>query len=158
AAADHMIVQHRREEEAIKRRLAEVNAGRGNLIRALEHAGNPSGRFYTRTMTRAAELEDEAADLTPRLQSPQAAAPPAPGNDLALLDRLPILNVDLNKLAVDRLHRFLDAFRVEVRYDGRVRRARVQAEISGETLDRLVHVVGWAERPRAPRVESTSAD
>jgi site-specific DNA recombinase len=158
AAADHALVQHQRQEETIRRRLDDITDSIDNLIRALERTRSPGGQFSTRTQARIAELEQQSADLTRQLVNHQAARPPAPANDLTLLNHLPVAAIDLNDLSTERLRRFLDAFHVEIHYDVRVRRATVRAEISAELVDRLTRAVGWAARPQPTRAASKTRD
>ena len=109
---------HNREQDAIRRRLADVNDSMENLIRALERTRSPGSQFAARTEARIAELDQEATKLGLQLRNHQAAAPTVPADNVALLDQLPIATIDLNGLSVERLQRFLDAFKVEIHYDG----------------------------------------
>ena len=120
-----------------------------NLIRALERTRSPGSQFAARTEARIAELDQEATKLGLQLRNHQAAAPVVPADNVELLDQLRIATIDLDGLSADRLQRFLDAFKVEIHYDGRTRRARLQAEIAAELMARLAQSVGWANQPRA---------
>jgi hypothetical protein len=80
-------------------------------------------------------------------RDPMAPAPPT--DDVSLLDHLPLMEIDLNQLAANRLRRFLDAFPVEIHYDPRIRRATLQAEISADLIEQLRQVAHWGGRPIA---------
>ena len=69
------------------------------------------------------ELDREIAGLSKKLADLRANAPKPPTDNIGLLDHLPLVEVDLNELAADRLRRFLEAFRVQIHYDVRTRRA-----------------------------------
>ena len=148
AAADHASRQHQRGEEAIRRRLDDINDSMDNLIRTLERTRSPGSQFAARTEARIVELDQEATKLGLQLRNHQAATPPVPANNVALLDHLPIAAIDLNVLSTGRLQRFLDAFKVEIHYDGRTRRARVQAEIAADLVARLAQTVGGEDDRR----------
>ena len=45
--------------------------------------------------------------------------------------------------AAERLRRFLEAFRVQIHYDVRTRRATLKAEISAHLIEELARVANW---------------
>jgi hypothetical protein len=94
-------------------------------VGVLERTQDPDGQFFARTSASIAELEIELANLEAHLQRHLAAAPPERDDNTDLLTQLPHAEVDLNALAGDCLRRFLDAFRVEIHYDVRTRRANL---------------------------------
>jgi hypothetical protein len=55
AAADHATLQHNRDEETLRRRLAEVNDSMDNLIHTLERTRNPGSQFAARTEARESQ-------------------------------------------------------------------------------------------------------
>jgi hypothetical protein len=87
------------------------------------------------------------ADVSGKLTEHRANAPAPPTDDVTLLDHLPLMEIDLNQLAADRQRRFLDAFRVEIHYDHRSRRATLKAEISADLMEQLRQVAHWGGRP-----------
>jgi hypothetical protein len=74
------------------------------------------------------EHEKTGAAVEAKLRRHVAAKPPEPDHNVSLLEYLPMAEVDLGNLAADRLRRFLSAFRVEIHYDCRTRRATFRAE------------------------------
>jgi hypothetical protein len=156
-ASKQVVVRHQRDEEAIKRKIAEINGRMDNLIGTLERSTNPGGQFALRTEHRIGDLEREAADLTRKLHDNQVAAPKAPADDVSLLRHLPVTTVDLKDLATDRLRRFLEAFHIEIHYDASTRRARIKAQISAKLVDQLAQAVSWAARTRTDEHEEGPA-
>jgi hypothetical protein len=110
AAADVVHAEHRKTEQVIRRKIAEVSGGMDNLMRVLERTQDPDGQLFARTSARMAELESDLAQLDMQLRRHLAAAPPEPEQNSELLAQLPHAEVDLNALAGDRPQRFLDAF------------------------------------------------
>ncbi|WP_157756908.1 hypothetical protein [Plantactinospora sp. KBS50] len=101
-----------------------------------------------------AELEQEFAQAEARLRQHVAATPPEEEQDAGLLEHLPQLGVDLNRLPPERLRRFLEAFRVEIHYDGRTGRATFKAEISAKTTTELAQLARLAEATRGQQIRS----
>ncbi len=149
AASDFVRAGHEKAQATIRRRIDELDDSMDNLMRVLERERDPAGQLYLRAKQRMAELETERAQAEAQLRRHIAAAPSERADDASLLDHLPQVQVDLNTLAADRLRRFLDAFRVEIHYDIRSRRATFRAEISGDTIDQLVLHIRRAEATRS---------
>ncbi|GIF48182.1 hypothetical protein Afe04nite_27210 [Asanoa ferruginea] len=145
AAATHAAAAHRQAEIVLERRVAELERSADNLLRALERNADADGHFFARMNRRVKELDREMAEAANALAAHRAAAPEPPTNDVSLLDLLPLVEIDLNELAADRLRRFLDAFRVEIHYDHRSRRATLKAEISGQLIEELTRVANWGQ-------------
>jgi hypothetical protein len=76
-----------------------------------------------------------AARLNEDLDASPPPQPVDPTRVLSLLDQLPLVAVDLNRLAANRPQRFLDAFSIEIHYDHRTRRAILRAEISASMIE-----------------------
>ena len=131
----------------------DLNGKADNLLRAFENNSDPDGLIFQRLRTRMFELDKEIADLSQKLAELRENAPEPPTDNVGLLDHLPLVEVDLNEMAADRLRRFLEAFRVEIHYDVRTRRATLKAEISAHLIEELTRVAQWG-RPRPDLPES----
>jgi hypothetical protein len=99
------------------------------------------------------DLDREIVGLSKKLAEHRANAPETPTDNIGLLDHLPLVEVDLNELAADRLRRFLEAFRVQIHYDARTRRATLKAEVGAHLIEELARVANWG-RPRPDQPES----
>lgn len=155
AAANHAADAHRQKEAVLQRRLAELETAGDNLLRALERAGDADGHFFTRINRRMVELDRDITAAKTALAEHRAAAPAPSSDDVSLIDQLPLVEIDLNLLAADRLRRFLDAFRVEIHYDHRTRRATLKAQLSGHLIDELARVANWG-RPIPRKGDETT--
>jgi site-specific DNA recombinase len=148
AAEDHAIQAHHKQEQRIQRQLDDLNGKADNLLRAFENNSDPDGLIFQRLRTRMLDLDREIAALSTTLAELRANAPEPPTDNIGLLDHLPLVEVDLNELAADRLRRFLEAFRVQIPVRrARTRRATLKAEISAHLIEELTRVAQWG-RPR----------
>jgi site-specific DNA recombinase len=148
AANDLVRDEHLKAEAVLRQKLAEIDGNMTNLMRVLERTSDPHGQLYQRTERRMAELGQEFAEAEARLRKHVASTPPEPEQNAGLLEHLPQLGVDLNLLPPERLRRFLEAFRVEIRYDVRTGRATFKAEISAKTIEELAQLARQAEATR----------
>lgn len=118
-----------------RRGVTEVEGRIARLVHTLEVNDDPTGAVFTRVQARIGELEAErqerVAELV-RVEGEQFEAP-----DPALLDRLPLAEIDVRQVPQDVQRRLFDAFRLVVRYHQDEHAVEITAvidETTGETV------------------------
>jgi hypothetical protein len=87
-----------------------------------------------------AEIAAKRKDLDAQLNA-LAAGPEAPtASDPRLLDRLPLMEADLERLPEDMERELFDGFQLQVRYHQPTRRVTLRVTIDGDAVPRLISV------------------
>jgi hypothetical protein len=129
-------VAQREQAAELRDRLAETSTRLKRLLRSLELADDPDGELTRDVHARLAELRAEADDVTAQLRELEDSAPPVPTPEL--LDALPVVGPDLDRLPDQQARALFDAFRLEIRYDRLSDTAHCRATLTGETLPAAV--------------------
>jgi site-specific DNA recombinase len=120
----------RREQDiaSIRRKHDDIAARRKRLVRSLELTDDPDGDLVRDVNVRLAELRADSERLANEAAGLEGAVP-----DVALLDSLPVADVDLARLPDAQARALFDAFRLEVRYDRTANVAHCQVTVSADT-------------------------
>jgi site-specific DNA recombinase len=120
----------RRQQEiaSIRRKQDDIAARRKRLVRSLELTDDPDGDLVRDVNARLAELRVDSERLADQAAGLEGAVP-----ELALLDSLPVADVDLARLPDAQARALFDAFRLEVRYDRAANVAHCQVTVSAKT-------------------------
>lgn len=102
---------------ALRRVLRQLEARQARLIHSLERDDDPEGVIFRRVRDRLTELEHERTSKMKQLQKLEAERfVRTPGNP-ALLDALPVGDVNLLDGSDELVRQLLEALRLEIRYD-----------------------------------------
>jgi DNA invertase Pin-like site-specific DNA recombinase len=150
--AQQIAAEPKRDDAAAAQRIAltkaikEIQRQQTNVItelRSYQTTGDDQIDQQWRDQLRAsfADLATQAKTAQARLDdiSQQAATP---GNgDTAILDHLPVLDVNVANLPDELQRELFDAFRLQIRYHQPTRRVTLRVTINGDIIDRLLAVL-----------------
>jgi len=117
---------------AARKAIAEAEARSKRLLRNFELIDNPDQEFIRDLNTRRAELHAERAQLQEQLAELEAQEAQAPNP--ALLDRLPVAEVDLALMPDEVSRRLFESLRLELLYDHDHNQVRCRVTLHGDTI------------------------
>lgn len=117
---------------AMRRTISENEAKSKRLVRSLELADDVDQHLIRDINERRAELRAERDELAQRLAELEDEIHKAPNP--ALLDQLPVTQVDLTEMPDDLSRRLFEVLRLEIRYDHTTRVATCRVTLTGETI------------------------
>jgi hypothetical protein len=130
---------------AIRSKIRELERQQANVVKELreyQSTGDEDIDQEWRGQLREsfAEIAAKRKDLDAQLNA-LAAGPEAPtASDPRLLDRLPLMEADLERLPEDMERELFDGFQLQVRYHQPTRRVTLRVTIDGDALPRLISV------------------
>ncbi|MET7427116.1 recombinase family protein [Dactylosporangium sp. NPDC005555] len=145
--------EHHQKVDAVRRAVADADTRLDRLTTILEERDDPDGSVFDRVNRRITELEQQKTLRQAGLAHLQANAPTTTPGPIELLNDLPTMQIRLEDLPADRLHRLLTAFAVQIHYDRRAHRATYRAQISADAIPNLTDASGAPPTPthRTPR-------
>jgi site-specific DNA recombinase len=142
--ASHTAVAREAKEEyagkikALQKAITDASTKSSRLIRTLEITDDLDPDFIRDINQRRAELHALRDELEGQLAAAQQQGQDI--HDPALLDQLPVTDVDLEDMPDEVSRRLFEALRLEIRYDPAARVARCSITLIGETIDAVSRI------------------
>jgi site-specific DNA recombinase len=130
--------EHADKIKALQKAITDTSTKGSRLIRTLEIADDLDPDFIRDINQRRAELRALHDDLEGQLAAAQQQGQGI--HNPALLDHLPVTEVDLEGMPDDVSRRFFEALRLEIRYDPAARTARCSITLAGDTIDAVTRI------------------
>jgi site-specific DNA recombinase len=122
--------------DGLHRALDEITRRQDRLIRTLETQDDPTGTIFARVQDRLRELETERRAKLAALAEIEAAQD-SENVPTELLDRLPILDIDLLDAPDEQLRHLFEAFRLVIHYHRARHEAVIRVTLTDDTIDHL---------------------
>jgi hypothetical protein len=147
--------EHAEKIKALQKAISDANTKGSRLIRTLEVADDLDPDFIRDINRRRAELRVLRDDLEGQLAAAQQQGQSI--HNPALLDHLPVTDIDLEGMPDDVSRRLFEALRLEIRCDPAARTARCSITLTGETIDAVSRITEEATARGSSRCDMRPA-